>query len=337
MGYIKLFNDIAAYQDYMNGDPLLPNVSLVEENEGIFYVRSSENKNEYLILKYNVTDTSNPTSLMNFSTNVETMMIDGEEVTPNTSYIFGQTGEHEVKIKFVDNSVIAANTFAGKSNIVEIVQFPDELRTLEIYAFAGCNGLTTLDLGKYITSIHADSFDSCMNLQSVKFSESMTTIPAGIFSNMTNLKEITLTNSILTIEGGAFIGTGIKELIFPENLQTIGASAFNGVSGITEVVIPQSVSSIGKQAFKNCSNLMTLTIQSPSIQIDEYAFDYCTMLKQITMLATTAPNIISTTFGYIPSNGTLFVPNGCTDAYSSWMSMEEGYFGERNWNIQELP
>ena len=33
MGYIKLFNAITDYEDYINGDPLLPNVSLVDEEE----------------------------------------------------------------------------------------------------------------------------------------------------------------------------------------------------------------------------------------------------------------------------------------------------------------
>ena len=54
MGYIKLFSNAIAYQDYMNGDPLLPNVSLIEENEGIFYTPkevSSEYENEYLYLE----------------------------------------------------------------------------------------------------------------------------------------------------------------------------------------------------------------------------------------------------------------------------------------------
>ena len=33
MGYLKLFNNTVDYQDYINGDPLLPNVSLVDEDE----------------------------------------------------------------------------------------------------------------------------------------------------------------------------------------------------------------------------------------------------------------------------------------------------------------
>ena len=37
MGYIKLFSNTAAYQDYINGMPLLPNVSLVEEDDIVYY------------------------------------------------------------------------------------------------------------------------------------------------------------------------------------------------------------------------------------------------------------------------------------------------------------
>ena len=38
MGYIKLFNNTVDYEDYINGDPLLPNVSLVDEEKKEFSI-----------------------------------------------------------------------------------------------------------------------------------------------------------------------------------------------------------------------------------------------------------------------------------------------------------
>ena len=75
--------------------------------------------NPYLLLTYDVTDTATPVKLAHSTSNVAKMIVEEQEITPTTEYTFSETGEHEVKFKFEDNSVIAANTFAGKSNIVE--------------------------------------------------------------------------------------------------------------------------------------------------------------------------------------------------------------------------
>lgn len=37
MGHIKLFKTASEYEEYMSGEPLLPNVSLVEENNSVLY------------------------------------------------------------------------------------------------------------------------------------------------------------------------------------------------------------------------------------------------------------------------------------------------------------
>ena len=51
MGYIKLFNTITAYQDYINGEPLLPNVSLVEEDDIVYYNPDFDYGKEYMYVE----------------------------------------------------------------------------------------------------------------------------------------------------------------------------------------------------------------------------------------------------------------------------------------------
>ena len=62
--------------------------------------------------------------------------------------------------------------------------------------------------------------------------------------------DIQLGSCATEIGAGAFSGfTNISEVELPENLTTIGYSAFTN-SSLTKVTIPSGVTSIGKDAFK---------------------------------------------------------------------------------------
>jgi hypothetical protein len=55
--------------------------------------------------------------------------------------------------------------------------------------------------------------------------------------------------------------TGLTEITLPEQLETIGGSAFAGCSNLETMTIPPSVKVIGNTAFDNCVNLTKLFIQ----------------------------------------------------------------------------
>lgn len=75
--------------------------------------------------------------------------------------------------------------------------------------------------------------------------------------------------------------------IIPDTLDgypvtTIGDYAFN-YSGIKKIVIPDSVTSIGGYAFLFCEDLKDVTIGSGVTEIDCYAFQYCRSLTNVTI------------------------------------------------------
>ena len=82
------------------------------------------------------------------------------------------------------------------------------------------------------------------------------------FEGWESLEKVDLSESgITSIEGNAFKDTGLKEVIFPDSLQTIGDSAFEGCdelvyigtadasTGNVEVRLPEVLESIGNNAF----------------------------------------------------------------------------------------
>ncbi len=56
------------------------------------------------------------------------------------------------------------------------------------------------------------------------------------------------------------IGSNVESVILPEDLKSIGTSAFAS-SAIKSIVVPQSVTKIGDRAFAACSNLVSVIIQ----------------------------------------------------------------------------
>ena len=93
-------------------------------------------------------------------------------------------------------------------------------------------------------------------------------------------------------------GIEITEYIVPNDVTSIGESAFTGCIGLTSVTIGNSVSSIGESAFNGCSGLTSVIIGSGVLSIGSSAFSN-TNLKKTIWLTNTPPS------GYNNAKGTV--------------------------------
>ena len=90
----------------------------------------------------------------------------------------------------------------------------------------------------------------------------------------------------LSINGESYIiyaMSDVRNVILPEGMTSIGASAFSGCSSLTSITIPDSVTSIGNSAFSNCRSLTGITIPDGVTSIGDYAFRGCSSLTSITI------------------------------------------------------
>ena len=71
------------------------------------------------------------------------------------------------------------------------------------------------------------------------------------------MTQISLCNSLTSIENYTFYGTGLKNVLLPEGLQSIGDSAFAS-SKLEGLTIPASVNYIDCYAFESNRNLSTV-------------------------------------------------------------------------------
>ena len=368
MKNLKLFDNHSKYDAYSNSvDYVLPNVSYCVEDKCLHYKKFV--KNNYLKLKYNVTSTSEATQLIAESrlTDLEEIIIDGNSISPEKEYTFATAGEHDVWFKFTDEAInyngsgsAYVSGFDSNQNIIEIIEIPTDLLQLTNGAFGGC-GIIKANLytpnGK-LQNISNGAFSNSISLKQIIFPNTVLNIAGSAFYGCNALTELNLPNSLKTIGLDAFCNcTVLNELIIPNSVEIIDASAFNGCAGIErlvlsssmkviytgnwvgntnlkEVIIPEGIEIINSGAFAGCTGLTEITLPSTIIEVQMGAFNGCSKILEITSLAAT-PTISHGACSGVASNGTLYVPYGCTEAYSAWM--EDDYLGRNGWTIQELP
>ncbi len=143
------------------------------------------------------------------------------------------------------------------------------------YAFSGCSGLISADLGALIV-LPRNTFNSCRNLKSVKCN-SVQTIGTEAFINCRSLAEVDMPN-VVTIKNDAFYYCrALTTLTNMVKVVTIGNSAFED-TGLTTVTIPGTIKIIGDMAFDgapltNVSWGVTAEDNSSHLKtIGEYAF-----------------------------------------------------------------
>ena len=83
-------------------------------------------------------------------------------------------------------------------------EIPDNVSTIDGYAFSECNGLTNITIPGSVTSIGVSAFDNCNDLTSVTISEGVTCISMSAFADCNNLTSVTIPDSVTSIEPNAF-------------------------------------------------------------------------------------------------------------------------------------
>ena len=160
----------------------------------------------------------------------------------------------------IDNSAVfvTENSFYGCTNI-ENIRIPafaiafipkNNLKTVVITsgdsiadsAFAGCSGLTSIEIPDTVTSIGDFAFLDCTGLTRIELPDTLTSVGDSAFAGCTSLTSIEI----------------------PDSVTSIGNYAFYNCYSLTSVVIPDSVTSIGGSAFYSCDRLTSVTFKNPN-------------------------------------------------------------------------
>ena len=148
-------------------------------------------------------------------------------------------------------------------------------------AFYVCKGLTSITIPNSVTSIETRAFENCDGLTSVHISSIVSWCQIQFVS--------TYSNPLIYAKHLFLNGEEIRDLIIPEEIETINSSVFDGCSGLTSVTIPNSVTTIGDGAFRGCSGLTSVIIPNSVTSIGQWAFEGCNALTSVVI-----PNSVTT-------------------------------------------
>lgn len=171
---------------------------------------------------------------------------------------------------------------------------PDGVTEIKKYAFAGCRGLTSVSLPASLVKIGARAFYDCGNVKTINLPAGLETMDKTAFDNCV-FDTITTQSSKFVIKNDCLIDVQSKTLLRALNsdsvipadgsVEVIGSNAF-AERAVTEVVIPDSVTTVEASAFSYCTALSKLTIGEGVTTIGMWAFEYCTALKKVTIPGT---------------------------------------------------
>ncbi len=131
-----------------------------------------------------------------------------------------------------------------------------------LYAYKGkMPSNTTIVIRKGTISISSGAFAGCKGLTSIEIPNSVTSIGWRAFADCTGLTSIEIPDSVTSIWSFAFEGCkGLTSIEIPNSVTSIGDYAFSGCTGLTAITIPDSVTSIGSGAFEDCEKLQVIRV-----------------------------------------------------------------------------
>ena len=136
-----------------------------------------------------------------------------------------------------------------------------------------CNpNITAFEIPNTITEIGEEAFCGCIGVKEMVIPESCVIIGKGAFAQMTGLEDITFPSDLEELPSRALVGCKIKNVNLPQNLKSIGGSAFSACYDLETIVLPDSLEVIGERAFNSCTALKSIKLPTHLKEIGEEAF-----------------------------------------------------------------
>ena len=199
------------------------------------------------------------------------------------------------------------------------INIPNSVTTIGEFAFWGDKSLTSITIPSSVVRIignpfsnwHGDLYNESKALiyeDHVLFNKNKTTLIA-YRAKETNYK---IPNNVTTIGNSAFASCdSLTSINIPNSVTTIGEGAFIDCDSLTSINIPNGVTTIGKGVFRGCDSLTSINIPNSVTTIEDMAFRGCDSLTNINI-----PNGVTTigecAFWGCSSLTSINIPNSVT-------------------------
>lgn len=173
-------------------------------------------------------------------------------------------------------------TYAFERTSLTSVNIPDNVETIEEYAFSRAKQLQEVHLPDSLTSLGRYAFSSCRSLRTVKIPTKLKEIPWYTFDGCKSLQSVELHDSITGFGDYSFRNCDLREITLPKSTTWVGGYAFNGNSNLSKVTLNEGLIDIWAHAFQDTA-IDTLNCPSTLRNIYNAAFAGCGNLRQINL------------------------------------------------------
>lgn len=246
----------------------------------------------------------------------------GDEGTDYYGGVFQNCRNLTGNLILPDNlELIRGYCFSGCSGLYGELRLPAKLKRMGNCAFSSCSGFTgSLSIPQGITALPSEAFHNCGFNGTLTLHNGITNIANDAFANCHFKGELHLPKSLKVISENAFCNNDFSgTLTLPSTLTHIGSNAFAynwRLMGILD--IPQEVESIGESAFSNCKMLEGIIFPESMETIRQGAFNECYGINSIICKGTMPAHIESGAFnGVAKDNFTLEVPESAISQYQA--------------------
>ena len=220
-------------------------------------------------------------------------------------------------------TAIGDNAFNNCRDLSGTLTIPEGITSIGSRAFRSC-GFTSLIIPQSLVVIvsadngYGTAFVYCSSLDSISvdeenpifYSENNAIIRRENKTLVVGCKTTTIPDDIETIGRSAFQGTGDGgDLVIPNSVTTIDDYAFYESQFSGTITFSDSLRYIGVKAFSYSHISGSLTIPNSVTEIENYAFSDCSHLTGDLTLSSSLSTINHGAFQHIGCTGTLIIPN----------------------------